>query len=598
MFRSRFFWKLFGSYAILVLLTTLVVAYFVGRYMENAQWEARISSLQEQCVVMAPYARGDFTAVPDVGGAPWDVEIRTIAEVNKLRVTFIRRDGVVVLDTEENPDEMEDHRGRPEIQDALATGLGTSRRFGRTLDLEALYVAHVEKPKDRTNGVVRLSVPVSAIYEGRGKILARTVPGASLAALLALLLGYIGARRMTAPLGDLKEAATAFREGNYEQRIGNLSGDELGELGEAMNQLGAEVRSRVDRLSAERARLSAMLAGMAEGVLAVGEDDRILFSNVAAGDLLDLNVDEAQGSKLWDVLTLPGLLELISKARNSDKVVREELVFAQGGVERRFAAKAHFFQTDSSTGVVVVFEDITELRQLARVRQDFVANVSHELKTPLTSIQGYVETLLEGAVHDPDNNIRFLQKIDQNVHRLRDLVSDLLSLARIENQESRPIRNRVDLASIVESASQRFEQQLTKAGLELELQLEPEAASVWGDERGLIQVVDNLLSNAAKYTPEGGKLCICLSREDQSVHLQVKDTGVGIPLVDQDRIFERFYRVDKARSREVGGTGLGLSIVKHLVQTMQGRVGVESREGHGSTFHVHLEGAAGAAPDA
>jgi two-component system phosphate regulon sensor histidine kinase PhoR len=598
MFRSRFFWKLFGSYAILVLVTTLVVAYFVGRYMENAQWDARIASLEEQCVVMAPYARGDFAAVPNVGGAPWEVEIRNIATVNKLRVTFIRRDGVVVLDTEENPDLMEDHLGRPEVQEALATGLGTSRRFGRTLELEALYVAHVEAPKEKTSGVVRLSVPVSAIYESRREILARTGPGAALAALLALLLGYIGARRMTAPLGELKEAAMAFREGDYEQRIGHVSNDELGELGKAMNQLGAEVRNRVDRLTAERARLSAILAGMAEGVLAVGEDDRILFSNVAAGDLLELDVEQVQGSKIWDMLNLPGLLELIAQARNTDKVVREELVFAQGDIERRFAAKAHIFRTDVSTGVVIVFEDITELRQLARVRQDFVANVSHELKTPLTSIQGYVETLLEGAVHDKEHNIRFLQKIDQNVHRLRDLVSDLLSLARIENQESRPVRERVDLASIVEAASQRIEGQLSKAGLQLELDLGQEAAFVWGDERGLVQVVDNLLSNAAKYTAEGGRIEIRLFREDNAVHLQVKDTGVGIPMVDQNRIFERFYRVDKARSREVGGTGLGLSIVKHLVHTMQGRVGVESQEGQGSTFHVHLEWAAGSAPEA
>ncbi|MCA9001747.1 MAG: PAS domain S-box protein, partial [Planctomycetes bacterium] len=387
-----------------------------------------------------------------------------------------------------------------------------------------------------------------------------------------------------------------FQNGDYEQRIGHVSNDELGDLGAAMNQLGEEVRSRVDRLSAERARLSAMLAGMAEAVLAVGEDDRILFSNVAAGNLLQLDLERAEGSKIWDVLNLPGLLELISKARRSEQVVREELLFAKGGKERRFAAKAHNFRTDNSTGVVVIFEDITELRQLARVRQDFVANVSHELKTPLTSIQGYVETLMEGALHDPENNMRFLEKIDQNVHRLRDLVSDLLSLARIENQERRMLRACVDLGGIVEKAAQRIEQQLSKAGLELELELDASARFVWGEEEGLTQVVDNLLSNAAKYTPGGGRIRIELAREDKTVHLQVTDTGVGIPLVDQDRIFERFYRVDKARSREVGGTGLGLSIVKHLVQAMQGRVGVESREGKGSTFHVRLEWAAGGNP--
>jgi two-component system phosphate regulon sensor histidine kinase PhoR len=200
---------------------------------------------------------------------------------------------------------------------------------------------------------------------------------------------------------------------------------------------------------------------------------------------------------------------------------------------------------------------------------------------------------MEGALYDAEHNMRFLEKIDQNVLRLRELVSDLLSLAKIENQQSRPVRACVDLAGIVEAAGHRLEEQLSKSGLSLELELEPGAGSVWGDESGLVQVVDNLLSNAAKYTPQGGSIRVHLTREDQLVHLRVQDTGVGIPLVDQGRIFERFYRVDKARSREVGGTGLGLSIVKHLVQTMQGRVGVESKEGKGSTFHVYLEWAAG-----
>ncbi|MEZ5976345.1 MAG: ATP-binding protein [Planctomycetota bacterium] len=270
------------------------------------------------------------------------------------------------------------------------------------------------------------------------------------------------------------------------------------------------------------------------------------------------------------------------------------LVYAAQGGERRLVAKAHRFQIDRSIGAVVVFEDVTELRALERVRRDFVANVSHELKTPLTSIRGYVETLLEGAVHDPENNVRFLQKIDSNVTRLNALVSDLLSLARIENQEGRLVRNQVDLGALIRTSVVGFEEQAKKRELTLETQVPTGCCVVWGEERGLGQVLENLLTNAIKYTQAGGRVLVGLDRtKDGEAHLWVRDTGVGIPKADQDRIFERFYRVDKARSQDLGGTGLGLSIVKHQVQAMQGRVGVESKEGAGSTFHVWLECAAG-----
>jgi len=595
LFRSRFFWKLFGSYAILVVITTLVSAYFVGRYVERSQWDAKVESLRDQCVLLSPYALNDYPGWA-VGVPPEGVldQVRSMADTNEIRVTFIRRDGLVLLDTAEDPAAMENHRGRPEVQEALVAGVGVSQRFGRTLGADALYAAYVKDPRSERHGVVRVSVRANENLATPRQILARTALSATLAALAALLLGYWGARRMTSPLAEMTEAARAFQEGNYEQRILDLPDDELGDLGRALNGLGLEVRSRVDRLSAERGRLSAMLAGMAEGVLAVGEDDRISFSNRAAGMLFGYSETQAEGRKLWDAVHMPGLVELISQARKADHVVQRELVFAGQGGERRLVAKAHHFKIDRATGAVVVFEDITELRQLERVRRDFVANVSHELKTPLTSIRGYVETLLEGAVHDPDHNVRFLEKIQNNVDRLSDLVFDLLSLARIENQEGRLVRTQVDLGALIAETCQVFEEQVERAHLEVHCDLPSTPCVVWGEERGLAQVLENLLSNAVKYTPAQGRIDIVLRREEGGkAHLMVRDTGVGIPVGDQDRIFERFYRVDKARSNEVGGTGLGLSIVKHQVQAMQGRVGVESRVGKGTCFHVYLECAAG-----
>ena len=593
MLRSRFFWKLFGSYAILVTLTTLVVSFFVGRYVEQTQFDAKIESMRRQCVLLSPHAQADFSSV-DPSDDAFRRRIVALAQVNGIRVTFIGRDGRVVLDTVEDPPYQRDLRSRPEVQEALVAGLGTALRRAPAMGADALHVAYVQPSGSGTPaaGIVRVSVGASDDVSTPAEILSRTAPGASLAALLALLLGYVGARRLTAPLAEMTDAAKAFQDGDYDQRIVDLPGNELGELGEALNQLGSEVRLRLGRLSEERGRLSAILAGMAEGVIAVNEEDVVSFSNRAADLLFHIAPGEAEGRKVWEVVQLAGLVELVEQARREPGGAQRELTFVHPQGERRIVAKAQSFQNQRSIGVVIVFEDITELRQLERVRQDFVANVSHELKTPLTSIRGYVETLLEGALHDDEHNMRFLGKIHKNVDRLNALVSDLLSLARIENQESRLVRERIDLAQLVQESLQRFEQEAQRGEVGLRGELPEGPCFVWGEAKGLDQVLSNLLSNALKYTPEGGEVVVQLAlTHEQEVHLKVRDTGIGIPVADQARIFERFYRVDKARSQELGGTGLGLSIVKHHVQAMLGRVGVESELGEGTCFHVYLEAA-------
>ena len=540
MLRSRFFWKLFGSYAILVLLTTLAVSYLAGRYIERTQFDAKVESLRRQCVLLSPYAVNDFAGFQDRLEA-LRVEVADLVESSGVRVTFIQRGGKVLLDTVKDPDTMDNHRGRPEVQEALVSGVGQSLRFGNTLGQEALYLALVNPIGDDTNpGVVRVSLAAAEHIATVPQIMARSSKGAYLAALLALALGYWGARRLTAPLAEMTEAAKAFQEGDYDQRIVDLPGNELGELGEALNRLGAEVRSRVGRLSDERGRLSAILAGMAEGVIAVDDQDVVSFSNRACERLFHLEAGESEGRKIWEVVQLAGLVELLQLARNSSESAQRELTFAHPKGERRLVAKAQGFQNAKSFGVVVVFEDITELPQLERVRQDFVANVSHELKTPLTSIRGYVETLLEGALYDEEHNMRFLGKIHKNVDRLNALVSDLLSLARIENQEDRLVRERIDLAALVRDAIQRFEQAAGDKQIDLSATLPETPCWVWGETKGLDQVLDNLLSNAMKYTPEGGEVTVELGGEADVVHLRVRDTGIGIPPADQARVFERF----------------------------------------------------------
>ncbi len=411
---------------------------------------------------------------------------------------------------------------------------------------------------------------------------------AGISALVALALGMLVASGIARPIAEMKRAAEDLRDGDYRSRVRLRRGDEIGVLAIALDRLGEELARRIADVTSDEAQLRAMLAGMVEGVVGVDDEDRVVFSNSAARDLLGIEHDARPGTRIWELVRRPELDALIQEARGTDAAARRELVLDHDGRERVLGAQAHSFRAAGTSGVVVVFDDITDLRRLERIRRDFVANVSHELKTPLTSIRGYVETLLEGALADPQNNERFLRKVLDNVMRLHHLVTDLLSLARIESQEGSLALVEVDWRAILTQAARRHEGTARLKGIDLRIQAPAGELRVLGDAESLTQVVDNLVDNAIKYTGEGGAVTLALGKDGERGILEVRDTGIGIPNEDLQRIFERFYRVDKARSRALGGTGLGLSIVKHLVQAMNGIVSVESEFGRGSIFRVKL----------
>jgi two-component system phosphate regulon sensor histidine kinase PhoR len=327
---------------------------------------------------------------------------------------------------------------------------------------------------------------------------------------------------------------------------------------------------------------------MIEGVVAVDEEDRVAFINGAARELLELGERAPEGVSLWSLAPIRELQELLEHARATGAHEVREVELYRGGKERVFQAHASPFQGGGKVGFVLVLHDISELRRLERVRRDFVANVSHELKTPLTSIQGFVETLLSGALHDEQNNVRFLRTIEANVKRLTRLVSDLLSLARIESGQLVIDSAAVDWREVLDQVLRLREPALTAKKLTLEVRGREQPLRVRGDREAMTQVLDNLVDNAIQYTPTPGRIVVRLSRKNGQGAVAVEDTGIGIPSADLDRVFERFYRVDKARSRAAGGTGLGLSIVKNLVLRMDGEVSVASVEGQGSTFTVVL----------
>ncbi len=411
--------------------------------------------------------------------------------------------------------------------------------------------------------------------------------GMLLAVIVSLILSHRALSKMFAPLDSIQKFVEGLREGRYSAK-GKLSSGSFGELDRTLKALGKDLEARVGSLSHERAQFRAMLASMVEGVIAVDQEDKILFCNDAARLLLGESALGHTAQRLWEFVQLLPIKEIVETTRTQGSSIKGEISVRGVKEELMLEVQATPLSGDSDQGVVVVFHDITELRRLEGVRKEFVANVSHELKTPLTAIKGYVETLIGGALFDEKNNVRFLRKIEGKVDQLVEQVQDLLTLARIEaNKDSLPL-SAVDLNRIVSESVQDHELAIKGKGLELQRQLFPESVFVWGDEKAIRQVTHNLIDNAIKYTPAPGTIVLRVKKDSESAQIEVEDDGVGIPRQEHERIFERFYRVDKARSSEISGTGLGLSIVKHLVQSLHGTISVASQPDKGSRFTVNL----------
>jgi two-component system phosphate regulon sensor histidine kinase PhoR len=408
----------------------------------------------------------------------------------------------------------------------------------------------------------------------------------ALAGVVALSVSL--ARGLNRPLMDLVEATARVGSGDGAPRVPLADPHEVAALGRTFNTMSARLASRIAELEEDRHQLRAILSGMVEGVVALDAEQRVLFVNERATQLLELASPSPVGRRLWEVVRQRALLDAVRKALEGPEPTREEITWA-GTAGRSLTVHAARLAGPLPRGAVLVLHDTTELRRLERLRRDFVANVSHELKTPLSVIKACVETLMDGAVEDAGARGLFLQRIAEQGDRLNLLILDLLSLARIESGVELFDFQAVPVAEVVYACLERHQtraearKQTLTAGSNTD-----EGVAAWADEEALDQILDNLVDNALKYTPEGGQVHVNWGVVDGEVCIEVADTGIGIPGSDLARIFERFYRVDKARSRELGGTGLGLSIVKHLAQAMRGSVRATSTPGEGSTFYVSL----------
>jgi two-component system, OmpR family, phosphate regulon sensor histidine kinase PhoR len=411
--------------------------------------------------------------------------------------------------------------------------------------------------------------------------------------LAAAAAAFLLARRFARPLAELNNGAKRLADGDLGHKIRVSGTREHTALADTINAMSGRLSGMFDLLEHDKEQLRAILSGMVEGVIAVDDRGRVVFVNERAGRLLGFDPNAAVKRELFEVAREPGFREIVEKGLAGTDAYREELEW-KGPPARTLAVYVSRFPGHGMPGAVVVLHDTTEVRQAERVRQDFVANVSHELKTPLAVIKSSVEALADGAAEEPDARDMFLGQMTREADRLHDLIQDLLSLARIESGklalESKAVPLGVSITDCVERHHARAESK-TLTVIERP-PADGREVSAWADADALRQVLDNLVDNAIKYTPNGGRITVRWSATADSVIFEVEDTGVGIPQEDLPRVFERFYRVDKARSRAVGGTGLGLSIVKHLVQAMKGQVRVASTLGKGTTFRVSLPRAA------
>jgi two-component system phosphate regulon sensor histidine kinase PhoR len=530
------------------------------------------------------------------------IVVRELSAQALARITVVSPDGRVLADSAVADNDLpavENHRSRPEIVQALATGRGTDIRISHTTGERTLYLAVAVKDLGRPGSPVllRLGMPMAQLDREIKKLQRSLTIAFSSAFLISIAFSIWLARSITQPLSDIATVAQQLVAGIPGIRIQTTARDEVGLLADTLNRMTDQLGTKIRELSEDRAQLLAMLISMVEGVMVLDYRGIVLQVNPALERMLNVSGSDARSRNYAEVIRHPQLIELTSTVLKTRMGRGDEITLAPTGQCLQVEASVAGGQRENEACVVLVFHDITELRRLEKIRKDFVANVSHELRTPLTSIKGYVEALLDGGKDDPKTTTDFLEIILKQSDRLNLIIEDLLELSKIESGQVLFKREPFNVQNAIERTLAMMKPLADKKGHRLTSWVAPNLPPITGDEERLVQVLSNLVDNAVKYTPERGAITIAAHSIPQSqtagssigaIELSVTDTGIGIPEQDRPRVFERFYRVDKARSRELGGTGLGLAIVKHIVEGHGGQVWVEANEPTGSRFVVRL----------
>jgi two-component system phosphate regulon sensor histidine kinase PhoR len=568
-----------------------------GVYLNRALESYAVQAIEGRLVTAARLLHDPARALLTGAASPAVAREFTVqaAGPTESRVTLIALDGRVLADSDVEVADLgrlENHRDRPEVRAALAGGIGHDMRTSTSINAPLIYVAVPVRDGGRLAGVLRLALPLSVVTSSYGDLRRVMLAGGLVALAVAFGIGIFVAGRVTHPVVEMQQIARAMSEGRFDVRAPVRSVDEIGALGRALNVMTARLREKIGDLEEERAKVRAILDGMVEGVIAVDGHEAIVLMNERARAMFGVGMGRGEGKPFLEIIRNAELHEIFraSRAAGADTPLIREL-HLRHPVHRILQINAVPLRLGGGVepGVVMVLHDLTALRRLEQVRTEFVANVSHELRTPLTAIQGYLETLLGGALEEPEHARRFIEIAFRHTERLGRLLNDLTDLSNIELGKVTLRLAPVRVQEVVDSVFEIIRPKASGGRVGLVADVQPADLTVYADHDRLAQILINLVDNSVKYTPENGWVTVRARTVDGGrAEIRVRDTGVGIPAADLPRITERFYRVDKARSRELGGTGLGLAIVKHLVLAHGGELGIESQEGEGTTVRFTL----------
>lgn len=573
-------WRITVPFVILMLVSMGVLGAYLVNSTKDSQLDALRARLENEARITAEASLPGFLGQDEQ--ATLDKLAKTLGRDIETRVTIIAPDGTVLGDSEEDPAIMENHAARPEVVDALSEGLGKSTRYSTTLGQKMMYVAIPVSYQGEVLGITRVSLPLMVVESLTRRITVIIYTAMAITTLLVILAAWIIARITTRPICRLTAASREIASGELGQKVTVASRDEVGELAHAFNEMSLKLKELVGTISGDKARLASILDNMADGVIVIDTDDKISLCNKAAEKLFGIR--DTVDRSLIEVVRDHEISDLLSLCLQTGRIQDTQY---ESGVSRRYIrAIAIPVGNRKQEGILLLFQDLTDIKNMQTTRRELIGNISHEFRTPLASIKAMVETLRNGAVDDKEATMDFLARIDEEVDRLTQMVAELTELSRIETGRAELKLESVDINALIEEVINQLSPQAERQQLSVNKQLTPGLPSVQADVARVKQVIVNLTHNAIKFTPPGGSITISSRYDDKYVTVDVTDTGTGISRSDLSHIFERFFKADKARAS--GGTGLGLAIAKHVVEAHRGSIRAKSEEGQGSTLSFSL----------
>jgi two-component system phosphate regulon sensor histidine kinase PhoR len=588
MSRRKLIWHLYPAFLGVGIVIMLAVTgygihsfheFYYQKATEDLHVRARMAVYQLEPVIRS----GDF--------AELDFVCKSLGKAGSTRITVIAPDGQVIGDSDESVSEMENHASRPEFIAAMKEGTGRSVRFSKTIGRNTMYLAIPAKQDNTVLAVVRTAIPVTDLEQELAALYKRVLWAGLIIAVCAAVVSFFLSQKLCRPIGQMREMAGRFASGDFSGRLSPPGPAELADLASGLNKMAKQLSRRIEIITEDKNQFQAILSSMVEGVIAVDSEGRIVEMNTAAADFWEVEEEKTLGRTIEEVIRHPELQQFIQSTLqdNESSPPAEPFTIHNGHKVVQLYGTLWSGGRGQKNGAVIVMHEITQIQRLEEIRSDFVANVSHELKTPITSIKGFVETLQEGAMDKPQEAKQFLDIIARHADRLNSIVDDLLSLSRLEEdgkQRNLSFEN-ARLKPVLVSTVELSKYKAQKKNISIELFCD-EGICAKINSVLIEQAVFNLVDNAIKYSPDNSPVKITVEKRPTEIIISVSDKGCGIEEQHLSRVFERFYVVDKSRSRRLGGTGLGLSIVKHISQVHGGRVTVESRVQQGSTFTIHL----------